>query len=110
MAIRWHEHENGYLVYENTRTGKVVHVWKDDIDAISEVCEMCNQNDSTSAMAKVVDGDYAYRTLGDALSELRAVRDAIDEQDIRVDGDDYIDLLTAIDDLEGITRRVRAIS
>jgi hypothetical protein len=109
VAIRRHEHANGYVVYESSRTRKVVRVWKDDLDAIAEVCEMCDQNNPTSAMARVVDGDFSYRTLERALSELRTVRDAINEQGIRVDGDDYIDLLTAIDDLEGITRRVRAI-
>ena len=109
MALSYHDTSHGYLVYENTATRQRVRVSKDDLVAIGEVCAMCGATNG-DAIGRVQAGDYAQRTLRRALTELRAVRDAIQAQAIPIDGDDFLDLLTAIEDLEGILRRVQQIA
>lgn len=103
MPIRYQADQNDVLTYENTLTGRRVHVWKEDLADITEVCAMCAPG-PRSSVAKIVKGDYSYPTIQRALEELRHIRDGLAESNI--DEDDYIDLLTAIDDLEGIARRL----
>lgn len=105
--IQWYEGDNGILIYTNTRTKQVVHVWEEDLDAIADICE-----DWKSTIGdRLANKDYSYRSLVRALGALQRVQHTIDAgHGADVDGDDYLDLSTAIDDLNGIVRRIAQIA
>lgn len=107
VSIRYYEDDNGYLVYENTRTGAVVYVWDGDLDDAADICEDWHGG-RRSPCYRMMDGDFSYRNLQRVLAELRRVQHLADG-DTRIDGDDYLDLLTTIQDLEGIVARIEKI-
>lgn len=108
--IRWQHSAHGFLTYRNTSTSKEVHVWEGDLADIGKVYTRC-QNVVNSAIYRLAtQEDYSYRNLTRALRELEVTRDYIDESNTVVDPDDYLDLLTAIEDLEGILRRIKRIA
>jgi hypothetical protein len=53
--------------------------------------------------------DFSYRNLKRVLRELRQAQREADNQGVD-DDDDYIDLLTTIEDLEGIIARIDTIA
>lgn len=109
MPIRYHQDDNGYLVYENTRTGKLVRVSDDDLASATEICEDWHGG-QTSPCYRMMSNDFSYRNLRAVLSELRRAQHLADESGARIDGDDYLDLLTTISDLEGILARIDKIA
>src|SRR5574341_508165 len=107
MAIEVHEDKNGYLVYTNTRTGKKARAWGDDVAAIAFVCQDWHGGQKSACYA-MMSGDYSYENLDDTLTELReALEDAEDDS---ISEDDYLDLATAVEDLDGIVGRTAAIA
>lgn len=116
MPVRYYQDEtNKYLVYENTRTGEQVHVSDDDLEAAVQVCEDWHGSKS-SPTARFIANDFSYRNLRATLDELRRVQqmaDAVGDDDTDedgIDGDDYLDLLTTIEDLQGIVARIEKIA
>lgn len=109
MAIRYHEDDNGYLVYVNTETGASVRVWDGDLEEAMEVCTDWHGGQN-SPCYRLVDEDFSYRNLRAALAELQHARDVADKSGASIDGDDYLDLLTTIEDLQGIVARIDAIA
>jgi hypothetical protein len=109
MPIRYYQDENGYVVYENTRTGKVVHVWDGDLASAVEICSDWHGGQN-SPCYRLMSSDFSYRNLRRTLGELRYAAALADSSGARIDGDDYLDLLTTIEDLEGILRRIDAIA
>jgi hypothetical protein len=109
VTIRYYEDDNGYLVYENVRTGVVVYVWDGDLDDAIETCNDWSAGPRDSPCRRLAAGDFSRRNLRRVLAELRRVQRSIDG-DVRVDGDDYLDLLTTIESLEGIVARIEKIA
>jgi len=103
--------KNGYLVYRNSKTDKVARAWLEDLADIADICHTW-QSRQGGPCDRLAAGDYAYKNLQCALEELVDVKDLVDagEIDADVDGDDYIDLATAIEDLTGILRRIDKIA
>lgn len=104
--------QNGIWIYTNTATHKIARVWAGDLDDIGEMISTW-QPQKGSACRHVVDGDYSYRTLQDALDELQETREEAEEQEAlghKIDADDYLDLTTAIEDLVGILGRITRIA
>ncbi len=54
--------------------------------------------------------DFSPRTLVAALDELRYAASLANTSGANIDGDDYLDLLTTIEDLEGIVARIDKIA
>lgn len=110
MAIRYYKDDvNDYLVYAHTITGKVVRVSLDDLMSLVEVCEMWHGGPN-SPCDFLTANDFSYRNLQRTLNELQRAQQAADESGVEINEDDYLDLLTAIEDLEGILRRIDAIA
>jgi len=109
VAIRYHQDENGYLVYENTETGKSVRVWDGDLASAIEICTDWHGGQD-SPCYRLMSYDFSYRNLQRTLSELKYAVKLADETTAKIDGDDYLDLLTTIEDLEGIVRRIDQIA
>jgi hypothetical protein len=109
MSIQWYETDSGFLVYENSSTGRTANVWEGDLDAIADVCQSWHDG-RDSPCHRMMNKDYGYRNLSRTLSSLRRARDTIDRSRTHIDGDDYLDLLTAIEDLEGIVARIDRIA
>lgn len=109
MPIRYHEDDNGYLVYENTRTGNTVHVWDGDLDDAKDICAEWHGGRGSPCHRLVDNDDLSYRNLRGVLGELRRAQRMADG-DTSIDGDDYLDLLTTIEDLEGIIARIQKIA
>jgi hypothetical protein len=109
VPVRYYQDENGYLIYENTRTGKVVHVWDGDLNDAVDICEQWHGGQN-SPCYRLMSNDFSYRNLQRVLSELRRAQHLADATDAKIDGDDYLDLLTTIEDLEGIIARIDAIA
>jgi hypothetical protein len=109
VAIRYHQDDNGYLVYENTRTGNAVRVWDGDLSNAIEICEDWHGGQD-SPCYRLMSNDFSYRNLHRVLGELRRAQQLTDESGVRIDGDDYLDLLTTIEDLEGILARIDKIT
>jgi hypothetical protein len=108
--LRYYTTQNGLVVFENRSTLRVVSVWEDDLRAIQDVCAWCS-NTKTSALGRVAHGTYNPALLVQALGELEHARDQLDPDALDDDAkDDYIDLLTAIDDLRGVIRRIKQIA
>ena len=104
--IQWYEGDNGILIYTNTTTKRVVYVWEEDLDAIADVCESWKSTIGVRLATK----DYSYRNLTRALGALQRVQHTLDSgRTDGIDEDDYLDLLTAIDDLKGIVSRISQI-
>lgn len=108
MAIRYYQDDNGYLVYENTQTGQNVRVWDGDLASAVEICEDWHGGQG-SPCYRLMSNDFSYRNLQRVLDELRRAQQMTDESGVKIDGDDYLDLLTTIEDLEGILRRIEQI-
>ena len=109
MPVRYHQDDNGYLVYENTRTGKSVRVWDGDLANAVEICTDWHGGQS-SPCYRLMSSDFSYRNLRAVLGELRYAQKLADETTAKIDGDDYLDLLTTIEDLEGIIARIDQIA
>ena len=109
MPIRYLQDENGYLVYENTRTGAAVHVWDEDLASAITICEDWHGGQN-SPCYRLMSNDFSYRNLKRVLGELRRVQQMADGSSTKIDGDDYLDLLTTIEDLEGIVARIDKIA
>lgn len=108
MPVHYYQDDNGYLVYENTRTGKLVRVWDGDIANAVEICKDWHGGQN-SPCYRLMSNDFSYRNLRRVLGELRKVQRLADG-DESIDGDDYLDLLTTIEDLEGIVARIDKIA
>ncbi len=109
MAIQWQTTKNGYLVYRNTRTDQIARAWESDLDAIADVCRSWHDGEG-SACHRMMKKDYSYRNMERTLTALARARDNAEANGIRINGDDWLDLLTAIDDLDGVVRRIRKIA
>lgn len=109
MAIHYHQDDNGYLVYENTETGRSVRVWDGDLVDAVDICAQWHGGQS-SPCYRMMSNDFSYRNLQRTLAELRRAQHMADESRVDIDGDDYLDLLTTIEDLEGIVRRIDTIA
>lgn len=109
MPIRYYQDDNGYLVYENTRTGASVRVWDGDLANAVEICQDWHGGQN-SPCYRLMSNDFSYRNLHRVLGELRHARQLADTTAARIDGDDYLDLLTTIEDLEGILARIDRIA
>jgi hypothetical protein len=108
VPVHYHQDENGYLIYENTRTGQIVRVWDGDLASAVEICEDWHGG-QTSPCYRMMSNDFSYRNLKRVLGELRRAQQLADNTDAKIDGDDYLDLLTTIEDLEGILARIDKI-
>jgi len=107
-SIDCHEDKGGYFVYENTKTKAKARVWGDDVAAIAFVCQDWHGGQN-SACYRMMSDDYSYENLDRVLVELsRALHDADDRDDL--DEDDYLDLATAVEDLDGIVGRIAKIA
>lgn len=107
--IRHETHPNGLIVYTNPGTRRTISVWADDLRGIRDACVQC-ATERSSAVARLAQGQFSPSTLANALRELEAVRDRIDPDALdETERDDYIDLLTAIDDLRGVIQRIKLI-
>jgi hypothetical protein len=109
MPVRYYQDENGYLVYTSTRTGRVVRVWDGDLVSAVEICEDWHGGQG-SACYRLMSNDFSYRNLQRVLRELRRAQRMADDSGTKIDGDDYLDLLTTIEDLEGIVARIDKIA
>ena len=109
MSIRYRQDDNGYLVYKNTKTGQVVHIWDGDLADAVEICEQWHGGQG-SPCYRLMSADYSLRTLRSVAAELRHAQHLADRSGIEVDGDDYLDLLTSIEDLDGILARIDKIA
>lgn len=109
VPVHYHQDDNGYLVYENTNTGKTARVWDGDLVSAVEICEQWHGGQN-SPCYRMMSNDFSYRNLKRVLGELRRARDLADNTDAKIDGDDYLDLLTTIEDLEGIVTRIDKIA
>jgi hypothetical protein len=108
-VIRYYQDDNGYLVYENTQTGQSVRVWDGDLASAVEICEDWHGGQG-SPCYRLMSNDFSYRNLRRVLDELRGAQHMADASGAKIDGDDYLDLLTTIEDLEGILRRIEGIT
>lgn len=107
-SIDWSEDKNGYYIYENTRTGAQARVWGDTLAEIAFICQDWHGGQRSSCY-RMMSGNYSYENLERTLSELQqALHDADGSDD--VDEDDYLDLATAVEDLEGIVDRIAKIT
>jgi hypothetical protein len=109
MPIRYYQDDNGYLIYANTATGREVHVWDGDLVSAVDICKDWHGGQS-SPCYRLMSNDFSYRNLRRVLSELREAQRVVDENSVKIDGDDYLDLLTTIEDLEGILKRIERIA
>lgn len=109
--LRYYTTDNGLVVFENRSTLRSASVWEDDLRAIQDVCAWCSDT-KTSALGRVAHGRYSPNLLVQALAELERARDRLDPDMLDDDDakDDYIDLLTAIDDLRGVIKRIKQIA
>jgi hypothetical protein len=105
--------DDGLLIFTNTKTKNFARVWEGDLDEIADICKTW-QDSKTSACAHLSKYDYSYKNLQKALRELIDLKEAADAEealtDIQIDGDDYLDLTTAIDDLTGIVNKINRIA
>lgn len=108
MAIRYSQDKNGYLVYKNTETGAVARVWDGDLADAIEICEQWHGGQG-SPCYRLMSNDFSPRNLHATLDELRYAAELANASGIDIDGDDYLDLLTTIEDLEGIVARIDRI-
>lgn len=105
MAIKWHEDPSGYLVYTNTKTGQQIRIWGDTLSEIAFACQEWHGG-KRSACYRMLSGDYSFKTLDAARTELYRALDAADDGE----GDDaYFDLAETVDDLEGVVGRIARI-
>ena len=108
--IKYSISPNGYLIYINdANPKKPIRVWQEDIEAIASVCGIFKIDSA------LLGNDYNYRVLKAALTSLKAIKKQTDakkpyESESQDEQDDYVDLLTAIDDLTGIIRRIDEVS
>jgi hypothetical protein len=108
-VIRLKKTDRGYLVYYNPKDQThPVRVWEEDVEAIGEVCKLFGK------CKPLASGDYSHENLHRALIALTGVKEKLDhgpryEDEDEDAQDDYVDLLTAIDDLTGIIRRIEEI-
>lgn len=109
VPIRYSQDDNGYLVYTNTQTGRTVRVWDGDLASAIEICTDWHGGQNSSCY-RLMSYDFSYRNLRAVLRELRYAQHLADETTAKIDGDDYLDLLTTIEDLEGIIKRIDAIA
>ena len=109
--LRYYTTKNGLVVFENRSTLRSVSVWEDDLRAVQDVCAWCSDGRGT-ALGRVAHGRYSPALLAEALHELEQTRDRLDPDAFDDDTarDDYIDLLTAIDDLRGVLTRLKQIA
>lgn len=105
MPIRYTIDDNGVVRYRNARTDREVVAWRDDIDAIAAVGRVIDR----AGVNHLLDGNFAYRYLRLALDELCYARDFINREHVKINPDDYLDLLTAIEDLQGLVARIARI-
>ena len=110
MPVHYHQDDNGYLVYENTNTGKLVRVSDDDLASAVTVCEDWHGGQNSPCYRMMSAHDFSYRNLRAALGELRRAQRMADESGADIDGDDYLDLLTTIYDLDAIVARIDKIA
>jgi hypothetical protein len=108
VPVHYYQDDNGYLVYENTRTRKLVRVWDGDLANAAEICKDWHGGQNSPSY-RLMSNDFSYRNLKRVLSELRQAQREADDQGVE-DDDDYIDLLTTIEDLEGIVARIDTIA
>lgn len=104
--IHYETPANGLVIYKNPATKKSVSAWAEDLQAVGAV----GQSKAAGRLAK---GKFAVSILVEVLRDLERQRDAINPDTLVDDEeaqDDYIDLLTAIDDLRGLLRRIRTIT
>jgi hypothetical protein len=109
VPIHYYQDDNGYLVYENVRTGRAVRVSDDDLVSAVEICEDWHGGQD-SPCYRLMSNDFSYRNLQRVLAELRRAQQMADVSAAKVSGDDYLDLLTTIEDLEGILARIDKIA
>lgn len=109
MPVHYYQDDNGYLVYENTNTGKTARVWDGDLVSAVEICKDWHGGQN-SPCYRMMSNDFSYRNLKRVLGELRKAQHLADNTDAKIDGDDYLDLLTTIEDLEGIVARIDKIA
>jgi hypothetical protein len=109
VAIRYSQDKNGYLVYKNTETGAVARVWDGDIADAVEICEQWHGGQN-SPCYRLMSNDFSLRNLHASLDELRYAASLANTSGAAIDGDDYLDLLTTIEDLEGIVARIDKIA
>lgn len=102
---------NGLVVFENRSTLRSVNIWEEDLQVIQDVCAWCTDA-KTSPLGRVARGQYSPALLLKALEELEHARDSVDPDALtsEADRDGYIDLLTAIDDLQGVIKRIKQIA
>jgi len=108
VPIRYYQDDNGYLVYENTNTGAEVHVWDGDLETAIDICSDWHGGRSSPSF-RLMGNDFSYRNLRATLKELQRVQKMADAAG-DVDGEDYLELLTTIEDLEGIVSRIDKIA
>ena len=108
--------DRGYLVYFNSERPKYnpVRVWEEDLESIGEVCKLFHKHGSTLACDRLTKHDYSHDNLHATLQELLEIKRKLDnttryEDEDEDAQDDYVDLLTAIEDLSGIIGRIEAI-
>ncbi len=110
MSLRLHINPTtGVLTYENPKTKRQVFVWREDLVDIGDACIKC-QRGQVSPSYRLLNGDFTLSNLHQTLNELKTVRQSLNDRDARINGDDYLDLETAIEDLEGVIRRIQRIS
>lgn len=109
MPIRYHQDKNGFLVYRNTKTGATVHISDDDLANAVDICEDWHGGQRSPCM-RLIDSDFSFRNLRDVFRELNYAVELADATAAKIDGDDYLDLLTTVEDLEGIIDRITAIA
>ena len=106
VSVTHHEDPSGYLVYENSKTGRKARVWVETLEEIADICKEWHGG-KRSPCYRLMSGDWSYENLKAALVELqRALRGADEDESVRGDEDDYIDLATAVEDLDGIVKRI----
>lgn len=109
MSIRYSQDKNGYLVYKNVATGATVRVWDGDLADAIDICASWHGGQG-SPCYRLMSDDFSYRNLQAVLLELRHAQRVTDASGVDIDGDDYLDLLTTIEDLEGILARIDTIA
>jgi hypothetical protein len=109
VPIHYFQDDNGYLVYKNTKTGAFVHVWDGDLANAVDICEDWYEN-QRSPCHRLINNDFSFRNLRGVLRELNRAVELADATSAEIDGDDYLDLLTTVEDLEGIIDRIIAIA
>jgi hypothetical protein len=112
VSVTWRKDPSGYLVYEDSRTGRKMRISTDTLDEIADICKDWHGG-KQSPSYRLMSGGWSYENLKAALGELRWTLHEVDEDaesgDSNVDEDDHIDLATAVEDLEGIVSRIAQV-